>query len=524
MTNRSVLLLCALPVLASAQGHDMAMHDKLGTVHFATSCAPAVAPTFDHAVALLHSFEFSQAIRGFNDVLAKDPSCAMADWGIALARWGNPMNASQRANAQLEAGRQAATAAVRLAANATPREQGYAAAVSKLYADYESAPQRKRVVDYETAMDSVATRNISDTEATIFFAISLVAAAEPTDKTYANQLRAGSMLEGLWTKQPDHPGLAHYIIHAYDVPALAPQAKRAAERYSEIAPSAAHALHMPSHTFTRVGMWDESVRTNQRSVEAAKLDSNLGEMLHASDYMVYAYLQMRRDSAAKRVMDGLPDLLKAYDLNASNGAANAATGAYALAAIPARYALERRMWHEAEMLNVRPNANAQTEAITNFARALGAAHTGDLSRARVALEALAHNQERLQTAKEPYWAEQVGIQIVEARAAVDFAEHRNADAINELKEAVTREDATEKAAVTPGPIAPAHELFGDMLLDMRRPADALSEYRECLKKEPNRFRSLYGAWKAAGASGDKAAAAEYAKQIEKLTGTTAYLK
>jgi tetratricopeptide (TPR) repeat protein len=282
---------------------------------------------------------------------------------------------------------------------------------------------------------------------------------------------------------------------------------------------------MPSHTFTRVGMWEESVMTNQRSVEAAKADSNAGEMLHASDYMVYAYLQMRKDSAAKVVMDGLPALLKTYDLSASGGAANAATGAFALAAIPARYALERRRWPEAAMLQTRSvPAAPQTEAISNFARALGNAHTGDLSRANSAIVSLVANQEKLTAMNEAYWAEQVAIQILEARAAVDFADKRTADALQQMKEAVNREDATEKAAVTPGPLAPAHELLGDMYLDLHRSAEALVEYRACLQREPNRFRSLYGAMKAASGSGDKAAAAEYARQIEQQTGSTSFTR
>jgi len=527
MAMRRTALYCLfLPMVAQGQDHAaMQMGDKLGTVHFQTSCAASTAPTFDHAVALLHSFEFAQSIRGFNDVLAADPKCAMAQWGIALARWGNPMTPNNRAAAQLDNGRKAALAAAAMDDQATPRERAFIDAVGKLYADYERTPQRDRLVAYQNAMSDVATNNIGDTEATIFYALSLVAAAPPTDKTYANQLRAGAMLEDLWKRQPDHPGLAHYIIHAYDVPALAPQAKRAAERYAEIAPSAAHALHMPSHTFTRIGMWEESVHTNQRSVTAAQADSNLGEMLHAYDYMAYAYLQMRKDSAARAVMDGLPGLLKAYDLSASGGAANAATGAFAIAAIPARYALERRKWNEAAALATRPVPNApHTEAISNFARALGAAHINELGRARSAIAALSANQEKLVATNEAYWAEQVAIQILEARAAVDFAEKRNGDAVLQMKEAVRREDATEKAAVTPGPLAPAHELLGDMYLDMHRPAEALVEYRACLQREPNRYRSLYGAMKAAAGSGDRAAAADYTRQIEKLTGSSSYSK
>ena len=505
-------------VAAQVPDHAMPAGAKLGTVHFTTSCAPAVAPQFDHAVALLHSFEFGQSIRAFNQVLATDSTCAMAAWGIALSLWTNPMLNSNRSPALLEQGRQAAMAATRLSDKATPRERNYIDAVNQLYTDYEHTTQRSRIVAYEKAMADVATKNLSDSEAMIFYALALVASAPPTDKTYANQLRAGAILEEMWAKQPDHPGLAHYIIHAYDVPALAPQARRAAQRYADIAPSAAHALHMPSHTFTRVGMWQESINTNLRSIEAAKSDSSFGEMLHASDYMVYAYLQMRRDSAAKAVMDGLPAIIAMYNMDAIRGAASGAAGSFALAAIPARYALERREWKEATSLTVRPSAFSHTEAITYLARALGAAHIGDFARAGTSIDGLNGTRERLVAAGEAYWAEQVAIQLLEARAALDFAQGHHEEALKGMREAAAREDATEKNAVTPGPIVPAHELLGDMLMEHKQPAAALAEYRLSMAKEPRRFRSLYGAMKAAGAIGDRAARADYASQIDKLTG------
>ena len=402
----------------SAQEHQHPAGEKLGTVHFQTSCAPAASVDFDRAIALLHSFEFGQAIRGFNAVLAADSNCAMAQWGIALARWGNPMVANQRTPAALEAGRQSAQTAAGMKSRATPREQAYIDAVAKLYENYESVPQATRVVNYEKAMNDVATQNIGDTEASIFYAIALVASAPPTDKTYANQLRAGSMLETMWTRQPEHPGLAHYIIHAYDVPALAPQAKAAAERYATIAPSAAHALRMPSHTFTRVGLWNESVATNLKSMDAAKRDSSIGEQLHAMDYATYAYLQMRNDSAAKRMMDMLPSIVPGYDVNAIRGAASGASGMFAVAAIPARYALERREWREAAAIQPKTSQQYQTDAISWFAQSLGASHTGDRAKARAAIDTLKMLSDKLTATKEAYWAEQVAIQALEARAAL----------------------------------------------------------------------------------------------------------
>ena len=269
------LLACTAPV--QAQEHVHLPSDTIGTVHFATSCAPGVAPTFDRAVALLHSFEFAASIRGFSDVLSADSTCAMAYWGIALSRWTNPMAPGNRPIALLRQGRQSAAAATQLAGHATERERGYARAVSALYDDFEHRDQLTRLRAYERALDDLVMREPADTEATIFHAIALVAAASPTDKTYASQLRAGAVLESLWVRQPNHPGLAHYIIHAYDYPPLATKARDAARRYAAIAPSAAHALHMPSHTFTRVGMWEESVDANTRSMQVALASGSIAE-------------------------------------------------------------------------------------------------------------------------------------------------------------------------------------------------------------------------------------------------------
>ena len=510
--------------IASAQGHQHPAGEKLGTVHFQTTCAPAASAEFDRAIAFLHSFEFGPAIRGFNAVLASDPTCAIAQWGIALARWGNPMVSNQRTAAALAAGREAAQAAARLKGRASEREQAFIDAVAKLYDNYETVPQSARVLAYEKAMGEVATKYIGDVEASVFYALSLIASAAPTDKTYSNQLRAGSMLEQMWSRQPEHPGLAHYIIHAYDVPALAPQAKIAAQRYADIAPSAAHALHMPSHTFTRVGLWDESVNTNLRSMEAAKRDSSVGEQLHAMDYAVYAYLQMRKDAEAKRLMDMIPSIVPGYDVNAIRGAASGASGMFAVAAIPARWAIERRDWKEAAAIQPKTSQHFHTDAISWFAQALGAARTGDRVKARAAIDTLRLLNERLTKAGEAYWAEQVAIQALEARAVLYLAEGAPREALIAMEEAVKREDATEKSAVSPGPLVPAHELLGDMLSEMRRHREALDHYRESMKKEPGRFRSLYGAMKAAEAIGDRKMQADYAAQIEKLTGSTAWAR
>jgi hypothetical protein len=318
-------------------------------------------------------------------------------------------------------------------------------------------------------------------------------------------------------KQPNHPGLAHYIIHAYDVPALAKQAEVAADRYADIAPSAAHALHMPSHTFTRVGLWQKSVNTNLRSIAVSRQNGAYAETLHSFDYAEYAYLQMRQDAAAKKILDGLPAIIATFDPNATTGAAPGSAGTFALAAIPARYALERRAWSEAAALVPKTTTLRYPEAMTYLTRALGAAHTGALALARGSCDSLDAIHDQLVAAGDAYWAEQVAIQALEAWAALRLAEGRRDDAMASMREAVAREDATEKSSVTPGPLVPAHELYGDMLMEAKQPAEALREYRASMAKEPNRYRALDGAMLAARATGDRAAAADYAKQIEKLT-------
>jgi hypothetical protein len=339
-------------------------------------------------------------------------------------------------------------------------------------------------------MEAVTLRQPADTEAKIFYAISLVAAASPTDKTYANQLKAGAILEGLWAKQPNHPGLAHYIIHAYDYPALADRARAAAARYSIIAPSAAHALHMPSHTFTRVGMWKESVAANEKSSAIALRDGSIAEALHALDYEMYAYLQLADYANAKSILVRLPDVATRFDPNAIGGAAPPSAGYFALAAIPARWTLERDAWSEAAALTPVPTDYLYPEAMTYFALAIGASHIGDLKKSAAAIDSLSVIQQRLAAENEPYWAEQVAIQHLGAQAWLELAQHHEEVALQHMRQAAAHEDATEKNAITPGPLAPAHELLGDMLMQLGQPTQARAEYQLTLQKEPNRRRSL----------------------------------
>ena len=516
MTRRVgiALLLCLVPARALVQQEHQHPAGRLGTVHFETSCGAPAQKTFDHAMALLHSFEFGESIDGFNAALKEDPGCAMAHWGIAMARWTNPFSAIVRPPQQLQSGLDA-IARARAAAPKTERERAYIEAAAKLYTDGATVDQRTRVVAYEKAMAALAAAYPKDREATIFWALSLTASALPTDKTYANQLKAGAILEKLYPQQPQHPGITHYIIHSYDVPALADRAVASAHRYAKIAPEAPHALHMPSHTFTRVGAWQESIDTNTESAAVARKNNSIGEALHAMDYMAYAYLQTGQDRAFKTLIDGLPAVAKVFDPKAPQGAAGGAGGMFALAAIPARGALEHRDWKAAASLPVPAELSGfiHTDAMTHFARALGAAQTGALDSARASIAVLTDIQSRLTKANEGYWAEQVAIQRDGAAAFVALAEKKNDDAVAMMRAVATREDATEKNAVTPGPLAPARELLGDMLIELKKPGEALVEYQATMKKEPNRFRAVYGAAKAASLAGDTAKARTYYTQL-----------
>ena len=516
--SRIGVALFALAFVAAPLAQEQHQHpagERLGTVHFQTSCSAPAQAQFDRAMAWLHSFEFGQAIDGYIAAAKTDPTCAMAHWGIAMARWTNPFAITIRPPATLQQG----LAEIRLAeqANAkTDREREYIAAAAKLYVDGDKLDQRTRVLAYEQAMRALAAKYPNDREASIFWALSLTASALPTDKTYENQLKAGAILEKLYPEQPDHPGITHYIIHSYDVPGLADKAVAAAKRYATLAPSAPHALHMPSHTFTRVGAWQESIDTNIQSAESAKKLNARGEQLHAMDYMTYAYLQTGQDKAVQTLMAGIPEVAAQFNPDVVAGAAPGSAGVYALAAIPARWVLERRDWKAAAALKPAPSKYPYTEAITYFARALGATHTGALDDARATVTTLEGISKQLASANEGYWAEQVAIQRDEVAAFVALAEGKREDAVSMMRAAATREDATDKSAVTPGPIAPARELLGDMLMELKQAAPALKEYQAVLKKEPNRFRAVYGAAKAASLSGDAATARTYYQQLVKL--------
>ena len=484
-----------------AQDHHHGNGETLGAVQFATSCTEPAQTAINRAVALLHSFQFSRAIDGFKTVLREDPACAIAYWGVALSEWGNPFAPGQKDKAQLDSGLQSAKRGESPGPK-TERERAYLTAVGKLYDDYEGTPQQGRLLAYRDAMAKVAANYPDDPEAQIFYALALAAAEDPGDKTYADRLEAGAILERMFVREPAHPGLAHYIIHAYDVPALADRALAAARRYAEIAPDAPHALHMPSHTFTRLGYWQESIDSNVAAASAARRQGQTAEELHASDYETYAYLQTGQDDAAGRILAALPEIASRFDPKALLvGAGPPSAGYFALAAIPARYALERQDWHQAEGLVVSETPFPYAEVITWFARGLGAARLRHATQANEAAAALGRIRDRLATANERYWSQQVEIQATAVSAWSALAAGRTEEALRQMESAAGMEDRTEKSVVTPGPLSPARELLGEMFLEMNEPARALVEFEATLKREPRRFRSLYGAAHAAQLSG-----------------------
>jgi Tfp pilus assembly protein PilF len=501
----TALALCSAGAfLLPPAGAQESANAQLGTVHFATSCSEPAQRRFDRAMRFQHSFWYSAAREEFQDVLKLDPACAIAYWGIGLTFLNNPFNPPPAPN--LAQGLAALQKAKAMGAK-TPRENDFIDALLTFYTGYDSIDHRTRVLAYLKAMEGVAQRN-SDDEAQIFYALALDVGASPADKTYANQLKAAAILEPIFQRQPQHPGVAHYLIHTYDYPAIAAKGLDAAQRYSKIAPAAPHAQHMPSHIFTRVGYWKESISSNIASVRAARAGKEGIEQLHGSDYMVYAYLQLGQDDKAHAVVDEM--------LAATNISPDAFGGQFALAASPARYMVERGDWAGAAQLQVRPTKFAHVEAITRFARALGAARSGNPDAAKADIDQLAVLRDKLRDAKDAYWSQQVDIQWQIANAWMLYAQGKTDEALKAMAAAADAEDKTEKSPVTPGPLAPARELLGDMLLDHGMAAQALAAYEATLKKEPGRLRATLGAAQAAVKAGEEAKAKEYTTQIAAL--------
>jgi tetratricopeptide (TPR) repeat protein len=481
---------------------------KLGTVHFATSCNEAAQRRFDRAMRYQHSFWYSESRDVYEETLKADPECAIAYWGIALSLLNNPHSAIPAPNLPL--GLSAIEKAKAIGAK-TERERDYIDALAAMYIDYDKTPQQARVQSYLKAMGALAAKYPDDDEAQIFYAITLNVSASPADKTYANQLKGAAILEPIYQRQPQHPGVAHYLIHLYDYPPIAAKGLPAALRYSKIAPNAPHAQHMPSHIFTRVGYWKESIAANTVSAQAAKAGKEAGDQLHALDYMVYAYLQLCQDKEARGVID---------EIQAAQPDPDAFGGAFSLAAAPARYMVERGDWAGAAKLEVRPSKFPHVMAVTYFARAVGAARSGDPAAARADAIKLAELRDKLRDAKNNYWASQVDVQEQTANAWIFYADGKYEEALKAMSAAVDAEDKTEKAPVTPGPLAPARELYGFMLLERGMPREALAAFEATMEKEPNRFNGYVGAARAAQAFGDTAKAkSAYEKMVALAAGS-----
>ena len=516
----SRLVLVAIVALSSIvyadEQHSHAAGDaaKLGRVNFANSCAPAVQEQLQRAVAMLHSFWYDESSRQFESVAAADPHCAIAWWGVAMTHWHplwEPRGPSQDGmSAGLDAIRKAKASID--PAKTTAREQQFIAALETFYADYRTTDHLDRVIAYESKMAALHEGNPEDVEATVFYALSLLGSATslPPDKTHARQKKAGALVEPILKTQPSHPGVAHMVIHAYDYPDLAPQALEAARMYAKIAPESPHALHMPSHIFTRLGLWQESINSNLDSAAAAHKVGDLKEELHASDYLVFAYLQTGQDQKAYNVF---------HERKPGDVAAAQFQGVFSEASMPARYVLERHQWAEAAALRdpqgFPGGRYAWADASIYYARALGAARTGRLDQARRDIAKLDAASKTLKDLKEDYWAGQVEIQKAIASAWLTFAEGKKSEALAQMRSAVALDDAADKHPVTPGSIIPPRDLLGQMLIELKQQAAALAEYEKLIAREPNRFAALYGIGQSAelAGQGEKARDA-YSKLLE----------
>lgn len=495
--------------------------NQFGSVSFDISCN-AVKEDFNFGMMLLHSFEYDEAEKVFARIIDKEPSCAMAYWGVAMSNfhplWTPP------SETELKKGNKAI--AIAQALPKTKREEAYINAIASYYAKWEKLDHRTRAVNFENEMGKLHARFPEDKETAILYSLALTAAADPTDKAFLKQKKAGSILQNLYPNEPNHPGIVHYIIHTYDSPELAEKALPAARKYAAIAPSSAHALHMPSHIFTRLGLWDDCIQSNIASVTSAQcyadssgIKGHWDEELHGLDYLMYAYLQQGDNVRAREQWEYLKTIREVSPVNFKV--------AYAFASIPSRYLLENKMWKEAAVVEGHLASFDWSKfpwqkAILHFTRLMGAANSGDLNAARTELNTLKSLKENLLILKDSYKANQVDIQIKTSEAWILFREGKKQQALASMRAAADLEDKTEKHPVTPGEIIPARELLGDMLLEMNMPAEALVAYEANLKSHVNRFNGLYGAAVAAKKNGDLSKAKGYFQKLASYgTGTSA---
>ena len=518
---KTILSLVAIFLFATS-GLSQEMHphkheasESLGTVHFAVSCKPQAQKQFDRAVAWLHSFEYEEAEKAFTEVTVTDPQCAMGYWGIAMSNY-HPLWAPPTP-AELKKG-WAAVEKAKAVGGRTPREQGYIAAMEVFYGDHDKLDHRKRAFAYSDAMKQHSASYSSDREAAVFYALSLIATGMMlNDKTYVREKEAAEILNRVAVREPRHPGVTHYLIHSYDFPALAQLALPAARSYARIAPASAHAQHMPSHIFTRMGLWSDAIRSNLDAHRSAKtfavrnhMSGAWDEQLHAMDYLTYAYLQRAQDKRAAGVLDELNQIQRVDPPTFKV--------AYAVTAIPARYVLERRQWSEAAKLTLASGQLRDSllqrfpwaKAHVHYARAIGASRSGDTVAARREIDALSNIKQALTEVKGDYdWAKQVEIERQVASAWLAYAEGKHDESLQLLRAAADLDDATDKHPVTPGALLPAREQLADLLLELKQPAAALQEFEVSFRSTPNRFNGLYGAVRAASLAGNKKAARLY---------------
>jgi tetratricopeptide (TPR) repeat protein len=516
--NARILFASTLIALLSP-GLARAGEERLGEVNLPISCSPAAQQQFNRALAMQHSFFFPETVKVFTAIAEKEPSCAMAYWGIAISQRPNPLVGPFPGDV-LKRGWEAIEQA-RAASQKTEREIAWIEALATYYQDYATVPQQRRTAHYEAAMARLWARYPDDAEAAIFYALALNEAADPADKTYVKQLKAADILEKLEAKYPDHPGIPHYIIHSYDYPELAMRGVFAASRCARLAASAPHALHMPSHIYSTLGMWQEAISSDRAADDetiaytarvnpqaAADPAKNPGRY-HFLDFLTNAYLQLGQDQQAKRIVD-------ARDSVTEYPAGFRYSGHTAFAAIPVRHAFERAAWVEAAALAIPKTPFAQAEAIAWFGRAIGAARSGDMTKAREAIDQLGVLKDRLAKANDDYWTGQVVIQEQAAGAWPALAEGRKADAIAAMRQAADLEDRSGKTVAMENRLSPIRELLGELLLDANEPAQALSEFEASLRNNPNRYRSFAGAAKAAERAGHRAQARSYYEKLVAL--------
>lgn len=511
-----VLALSLTPAAADDGPHAHAAHGKVGTVKFPTSCSPAVQPRFERAVAMLHSFWYDQAELAFTQLAQQEPDCALAHWGVAMSLHRPLWSPATPAEVQRGA---AAIARAQAATKATPRERAYIAALATVY-DPALKSLGARNKAFADAMEKVYRAYPDDPEAAIFYALALRSTAAPTDKSYAVQKQAGGILDPLYRRHPQHPGLAHYVIHNYDYPELAHRALDAARRYAKVAPAAPHAQHMPSHIFIRLGLWPDAIRSNLDAAAAGQRDfaqsgsqAALAEKLHAMDYLVYGYLQRGEVSKAVALWEELK--------RTTNADWSYFSAYHSAAAIPARITLETRRWSDAAALSEPTFTGGSywthvASGITHWARALGAARTGNVSGAKQSIAGLEALRDQLQRSGHTDGEMTVEILVRSAQGWTALAEKKTDVALERMRAAADLEDRTDKHPVTPGSVLPAREQLADLLLELNRPAEALAEYEASLKTAPNRYNSLRGAVSAAKAAGQPKAAAKYNALLKKV--------